>query len=860
MYQGLTARDNIYFNGLESFKAGVIKANNASKDDYSEVLRVFEYSDPATVTACTPDMERAVQKASKVISLKSITAKPEIKGNSELSEQDKEFINRKEFNQWVDDSYLLMAKARFYKHEFDLAKSTFNYCVTEANDLSLKTEANIWIARICNETGNYSESFKILNELNLPSRSSRGLKVLYYTTLADLYIKQKKYEEAISPLTTSLDHLSGKKAKSRLTYLLAQLNEKTGQMEMATSLYRKVIKLNPSYDVEFNARINMAGVFDISSGDPYEIKRELEKMLRDVKNKDYQDQIYFVLANLSMKEGNEKEAIDFYHKSAAVSQQNLNQKGKSYLALAGYYYAKPDYIDAQKYYDSAVICLDKTYPDYVMFKAKSENLNELVSQLTIVQTQDSLQRVASMDKGQRDAIISVIINKIKQEEMTNQFSNNSDMSGLSQYYENQQRNSQLNSQEGKWYFYNQASLTFGRTEFKRRWGERTLEDNWRRSNKSKVNLDQLNDNLDNTDQNKTDSSIVVMDNKNPDYYLINLPVNDSLLNISNNKIAAALFNAGKVYSERIEDNKKAVETYQLLISRFPENEFVPEAVYNIYSIYKEENNSGSEKYRQMLLEKYPNTEFAKIISDPEYYNKKKAELNMVEKLYEEAYGSYLTENYDNTVTLCNTAMTTYKNHELAPKFQLLHAYSIAKLKDERSFREELNVLIKQWPGTVESKRASEIIAFLNKEIPELKVEEDKAIARELYLVEPNEPHLFVLIIQNPGFNINQATFDVINFNIDNYTNNNYRTQGTLVEDKYIMITVGNFANDEQALNYYRSFSPLTVVRNAKKDEIKTFVISNNNFQTFNKDKDPGRYQVFFDDQYLGKKVNDTPSK
>jgi tetratricopeptide (TPR) repeat protein len=859
-YQSLTARDNIYFNGLEAYKSGVIKAANASIDDYSEVLRVFEYSDQGTVTACTPDMERAIQKASKVISLKSITAKPGTKETATLTEKDKEFISRKEFNEWVDDSYLLMAKARFYKHEYNLAKSTFNFCLTDANDISIKTEAGIWIARICNETADYTESLRILGNLDLSKVSSRGLKTLYYTTLADLFIKQKRYSEAISPLTSSLNFISGKKNKYRLTYLLAQLYEKTGNMDMATSLYHKVVKMNPPYDIEFNARINMAGTFDISSGNPDEIQKELGQMLRDSKNKEFRDQIYYVLGDLAGKEGNEKEAIEFYHKSAAVSTQNRNQKGKSFLALARYYYEKPDYVYAQNFYDSAVIFLDTKYPDYLLYKAKSENLNELVSQLTIVQTEDSLQRVALMDVTQRNALITGIINKVTRDETINQSSGNSDRSDLGEYYQNELRNNQISSQEGKWYFYNQTSLTFGRTEFRRRWGERKLEDNWRRSNKSIINTDQLVDNMNTIKPDNSDSALVVPDKKNPEYYLTNLPVNDSLLNISNNRIATALFNAGKVYTDRIEDNKKAIETYQLLITRYPGNDLVSEAVYNIYSIYMKENNSGAEKYRQLLLEKYPDTEFARIISDPDYYNKKKAELKVVEELYENAYNKYLNEDYYNTVALCDEALSVYKTHELAPKFQLLRAYAIAKLKDERSFKDELNVLIKQWPGTVESQRANELIAFLNKEIPELKVEEDKAIAREIYFEEPNVAHYFVLIIQDPKFNINQATFDVINFNIDNYTNKNYRTQGLLVDDKYIMITVGNFTNAEQALEYYRTFVPETIVRNAKKDEIITFVISNSNLDTLNKDKDPNRYQIFFSGTYINKTNDDTPVK
>ena len=182
-FHGLTSRYNIYFNGNESFKAGVAKVNAGYTDDFSNLLRIFEYSDPQTVSMCSADMERAIQKASKVISLKSITAKPETKGNDLPSQKDEEFMSRKEYNEWVDDCYLLMGKARFYKREYELAKSTLNYNISSSADKLLITESTIWLARIYNETSNYNESFRILNGLDPSLNFSNEMKGLYYTTL-----------------------------------------------------------------------------------------------------------------------------------------------------------------------------------------------------------------------------------------------------------------------------------------------------------------------------------------------------------------------------------------------------------------------------------------------------------------------------------------------------------------------------------------------------------------------------------------------------------------------------------------------------------------------------------------------------
>jgi tetratricopeptide (TPR) repeat protein len=673
---------------------------------------------------------------------------------------------------------------------------------------------------------------------------------MYYTTLADLFIKQKRYSEAIDPLLNSIKLGSGKRARYRLTYLLAQLYEKAGDGARATSLYRDVVNMNPPYDVEFNARINIAGVFDVNSGNPQEIRRELEKMLNDSKNKEYQDQILFALGNVLMKEGMESEALGYYRKSAIAKSQNQNQKGRSYLALAGYYLKKPDYMKAGTYYDSTVFFLDQKYPDYLAIKTKSQNLNALVSQLTIIQREDSLQRVARMSEPERNALISSIIAKVIKDETEGKIQNSADRYNLGEYYESERRAQGNIDQEGKWYFYNQTALTFGRTEFRKRWGDRKFEDNWRRSNKARVNNSQVSNNPNEVTQHKSDTLSAETDYKKPQFYLKNLPLKDSLIVVSNDRIATALLNAGKAYAERIPDPVKATETFESLIKRFPASDLVPETLYNLYNVNKSGNNSKSEAYRQLLLQKFPDNEFARILSDPSYYEKKIAELKMAEKIYNDAYTSYNSEKFNDVITISDDALKRFPHDKLAPKFMLIRAYSVGRISDERTFRDALNNLIKIWPGTAESKKAAELIAYLNQKMPELKVEEDKKIAAEIYTADTTINHVFVLIITDPSFNLNQASFDVISYNIDNFTNKNYKTEGTMVDNKFIQIIVSGFSDYAQALNYYNTFKSEKFVRNPTGTKMMTFIISTNNLKVLKNDKNPDRYLLFFKEKYL----------
>jgi tetratricopeptide (TPR) repeat protein len=612
--------------------------------------------------------------------------------------------------------------------------------------------------------------------------------------------------------------------------------------------------MNPPYDVEFNARINIAGVFDVNSGNPREIMKELEKMLRDSKNKDFLDQIYFALGTLSMKEGNEKEALEFFSKSTASSTTNSNQKGRSFLALADHYYNKPDFMKAGLYYDSSVTFLNKKHPDYQLIQAKSRDLNSVVSQLKIIEEQDSLQKVAAMPELQRNALVSEIINEIVKAEAEGKTSEYASRYNLGQYYENEQRFRDNIDQEGKWYFYNQSALTFGRTEFKRRWGDRPLEDNWRRFNKTRVSTTQASTNPDEASNNLKDSVSVVTDYKKPEFYLKNLPLNDSLLALSNEKIANAYLNAGKAYFEKLSDAARATESFEKLLSRFPENELAPEVLYNLYNVNKDINTVKCETYRQRLLEKYPETEFAKILSDPDYYTKKMAAMKMAEQFYSKAYDEYTLEHFTGAITLCDSALKQFPDDQLAPKFMLLRAYSVARISDERAFKDELSLLLKTWPASNESKKASEIIAYLNQKMPELKVEEEKEKAQELFVADTVSAHFFIIVIENPRFNMNQAVFDVISYNIDNYTNNNYRTLGELIDNKYLMITVSGFAKFSQSMDYYKSFNTDRIVRNPSSSKIYAFIISTNNLKTLNTDKNPERYLLFFKAFYLNEKI------
>ena len=845
LFHNLTSNYNIYFNGYESYKEGIKKISEANRDDYSTIMPLFEYTNPDAVRSGFSNMDRAIQKASKVISLHSMTAKPEVKDAGQMKEKEKAFYARKEYNNWVDDSYLLLGKAQLCKHEFDDARITFLHNIRETDDENMRQESTIWLARTYSELANFPEALRLTRELN-PGVLPSDLKAQYYLTIADIEIKQARWINAIGPLTSAIDYLPGNMKKNRYTYILARLHEESGNHDEASRYYRELLRMSPPYEMEFNARINQAGVFDVEAGDIDEMKKGLNKLLKDAKNKEYHDQIYFALGNLLMREGKVEEAVRHYHLSASASTINQNQKGRSYLTLAEYYFNEYDYMRSQVYYDSAVGFLDNKYPGYDQLYGRSLNLNELAGFLGVVAREDSLQYVASLPLPQRDAIINGIIRKVQEEEQ-NAANELDTRYNMGEFYENQRRFRDDINTSGKWYFYNPAALTFGRSEFANLWGQRGLENNWRRANKSRT---ALSGQVDLMPDGQPDTVHAATDRKSPGFYLTDLPLTDSLLSLSNERIATSLFNSGRLFKESLNDNIKANEQYSDLLARFPDHLLVPQTLYNLCNLNLEINQALAERYKTRLINDHADSEFAVILTDPEYFNTKLLAAERAEDLYHEAYTEWENNNLAVTISLCNSALSEFPDHETAPKFMLLRAYALATEVDERTLKEELSIIVRLYPGSEESRRAAEIVAYLNREVPELQLDDDRQIASEIYSPDTTGTHIFILIAKSRTLDINRLTFDVINSNIDNYTNENYSSRGELINNDHIRISVSPFKTRSNAMTYYRSFNAADILNNVGDTEILTFIITPANLETLNRDKDPGRYNLFFIEHYL----------
>ncbi|MRR19603.1 tetratricopeptide repeat protein [bacterium] len=847
-YNSLVSKYNIFFNGNEAYKAGVKKVQTSHRDDYSTMIPVFEYSSPESAMVASSEMDRAIQKASKVITMHSITARPSEKGRKAGNARSDEFYNRREYNEWVDDAYILMAKAYFYQKNFMAARSSFSFAVSIATDPGLVTEAAIWMARIQTEEGNYSEASRMIQEINNPDNLSATLKSMYYSTLADIMLRQKRFGDAVAPLTKATEMTVDKDTKVRLTFLLAQVCEAAGDNTLSTRYFRQVIRMNPSYELEFNAGINLAGVTDISQGDAADLKKSLNRMLRDSKNKDYLDQIYFALGELEKRMGNTDEAIKLWSQSAASSTVNSQQKARSYLALGEHYYALPEYLTASVYYDSASALIDERFPDYASISRLATDLGEYAYFHTVVITEDSLRRVAGMSAADRDVLIAGIIRSVEEEQARASTGEGEDRYNMGQYYENEQRYRGTISAEGGWYFYNQSALSFGRSEFRRRWGDRRLEDNWRRSNKARLSFSNGSTSDERDDKQQGDSA-GVEPQRTKEYYLLNLPLTDSLMSLSLRKSAAALLEEGKVLATRLADTLSAASSFEEASRTGDDDNIRAEALYELYRLLRISDPARADRRRADLLASFPGTEYALILSDPDYVRKHQEMASRASRSYEAAYLAFTEGRYADTQAMCSEAQKLFPGDELIPKFMLLDAMAAGAMAGELAYKEKLDSLVARYPSTDEGKRAAEINEFLRREKPEIRIAEDTRIAQEIYFPDTLQPHFVMIIAGNYQANMNQIVFDVINYNLDNFADKNYRTEGAAVDAGYLLITTGPFANARDANAWLRAFNPSEAIRGAADAALTLYLISRDNLAKFREDKNIDRYGIFYAKEY-----------
>jgi tetratricopeptide (TPR) repeat protein len=844
-FHNLTARYNGYYYSCENIKDGIYKIERNHKENYEKVLPVYIYPSPEKAKNTFPEFDKAIKKSSLTIQRHAIK---DSKGNEVASA-----------GKWIDDNWINIGVAHVYKREFFSGIEAFEYVIRTYTKSDDKYSAMLWLIRANNEIGSVSSSEPILsflkNEKKLPPEIKKEIPVVY----ADYYMRRGQNTEAVAKLleatrNTNLFFGIDKKRRARYSFIIAQLSELNKENNRAILYYKRTINLKPNYEMIFYSKIKMARLIDVKKTSSEKTKKDLLKMTKEFKNSDYYDVIYYTLGEIEEKEKNVNQAVSYYKKSVQTSVNNPSQKALSYLRLGEIKFDLTQYQPAEAYYDSAIVTLPKDHPDYNNILARKKTLESLVGHIRTIYKEDSLQKIAKMTEAQRNAYIDKIIEFTKKEierkkqEKELALQNGDNTSGTQLPGRGDQN--MPGSSGAAFYFYNPNTVALGIADFTRKWGNRKLEDNWRRINKSLI--------LEETEEETTEKGPAVKDTSGGaaftrEFYMTELPLTDSLLKKSNDKIIKAYYMMGSLYKEELNNTKKSVAALEELNSRFPDNKYTLNSYYILYRLFLEQKNQAkAEYYKNKILEEYPDSEFAQLINNPAYAEQRQTQKSEVESYYAKTYRAFNKRDYPKAYDLAKEGISKFGKNDYRPKFEFIKAVSSGKISGIDTLEKNLRALTALFPDAEVTPLANEILESIKKQRnPDLfKDGETNKEKKETFEINKEAEHFIVAVTPDDARVSETFKSNISAFNTLYYSEKTFNITANLFGDKQ-MVVIKSFPNAKEAINYYDNLlgDPDVFSGNAKKELIMVFPIMRDNLPILYSGKNTDEYKTFFQNNY-----------
>ena len=883
-YQSFVTRFNVYHNGNEAYKEGVQAQEKGHKDNYMEVIPLYVVSSPTTRKMGSSNFDKAVEKAQKASKLHSIKAKPKRKAGT-LSEKDKQWYAKKEYNPFMHNVWLLMAKAQFQKGEFLEAATTYAYIARLFSDKPrVVAECRMRMAQCYSELDWNYEAENLFTQTkrdSIPYQLADEYEALY----ASYLLQHERFEEALPHLEKAVKRREHRtqKQKAREYYLLGQVYASQGQDAQAYRAFKKAIAQNPPYELEFNAHIRQTEVVPPSKA-PGMIKT-LTRMAKNPNNKDYLDQVYYAIGNIWLAQQDTLKAISNYEKGAEESTRNGVEKGILLLHLGNIYWERAKYSDAQRCYSEAVGLIDKDSKDYPQLNKRSSILDELVEHTEAIELQDSLQHLATLPEEEIYAVIDKIIEEVKKKEeeekkkAEEEARNARREEALSNARANlpQMNTPQMTGGDNSWYFYNTQLVAQGKKDFQQKWGRRKLEDNWRRSNKSvladtafeEVNYDDENelpaDSLASDSTGVALADSVVTDIHDRMYYLQQIPFSDEQKVESDDILKEALFNAGIIYKDKLEDFGLAEKTLKRLTDQYPDYSGMDLVYYNLYLMYSRwKKPELAALYKNKLIEEFPYSDYTVVVSDPDYADNALYGKHREDSLYAATYNAYNDGRYSQVYLNDSLSASKYALGAHRPKFMFLHAMSSLQEGDTSDFLDRLKEICSKYPQN----EISELAGLIAKGMSEGRLLTSGSLGsiwqRRLmgggadgaavdsasvkpFSEERAVPFVFMLAYEDGTVNDNQLLFEIARYNFTNFMVRNFEI--TMPKrDGITMLQISGFMNFDEAWSYrQRLYADKDMA--ARLAGIRAYVISEENLKLLFEGHSFDEYQQFSDEHF-----------
>ena len=812
-YQAFITKYNIYFNGKTHFDETLKEMELKYEDDYSQLLYLHPTEARVNTKAPQPsgNFDRSIEKAQKAIQLRSITKRPKKKSGKKDKEY-KEWMKREEYNPFLHNAWMMMGESQFFNGDFLGAASTFFYTSKHFWWLPATVlEAKLWQARSYCALEWLYETENIIVKIKEDELQNDTHRELFHNVYASYYIKLNDYEKAIPHLQKSIEYSDGAQ-KIRQRFLLGQLYSRVGKKQEAYDAFKKVAGAsNASYRTKFNARIKQSEVYMGSNIEP-EVK-SLKRMVRYDRNKEYLDQVYYAIGNLYLSRQDTINAIENYELANEKSTRNGIDKAINQVTLGNLYYVRHNYDKAQPCYSEAVPQLPENYPNYDQIKRRSDVLDELAVYSQNVTLQDSLLHLSELSPDQLEKVIDKIIDDLKKKEEEEA------ENAQREEYLAQQRAQGANLQnngasapktftlntDDSWYFYNTATKNAGKTEFQKTWGSRKLEDDWRRRNKASFDASEFEASGEDGEEAESEEGTPNEEGKElteedqeklkraedphyPEYYIKQIPKTDKEKNTAHEIIQEGLYNMGLILKDKMEDFDASRSEFGRLLSDYPDNVYRLDVYYNMYIMSVRENDvAQANKYRDLILEHFPESGYGIAMRDPNYFENLKMMNTHQETLYASAYDAYLNNRNDEVHKAYEYMSEKFPLSRIMPKFMFLHALAYVTDKDTEQFKVTLKELLEKYPDTditpVASSYLKQLAQGRNLETSSSNVRgmlwdirlgsDSVASANEMkeaaFTLNENEPHYLALLFPNDKVSANQLLYDVAMHNFSAFT-------------------------------------------------------------------------------------------
>lgn len=836
VYHNTTSRYNALFYAnmrMDEIQAAILESQ---ENNFNDILEIYPQVDTALISSLDQQIEDCLKKASIA-------------------------IERHPNSRWADDSYILVGMCRMYKQNYEDAIKTFKYVNTESEDDDARHRALIHLMRTFIEAQEQNNAIAVSDYLKKEDLNDVN-KAKLFLTRAHLAQLNENYSTMVGNLLLAAPLLDNDEGRARTYFIIGQLYQDLGFDAQAYQNYEEVLKSNPEYELYFYARLNMAQVYDLTKeNDTRKIRKYFKKLLKDKKNLEYKDKIYYEMASFEQKQGNLDEAMEYYNESVQASINNNRQKAYAYLALGRIYYSdKKNYQQAKLYYDSTMTVLPQDEEEYEQIAERQEVLDNFVKHLTTIQEQDSLLALSKMDSLELDTYLDQLIedeNRLLAEQeqeskRQNRSVRNNSFEQLSSPFARDDDQNQAASGEN-WYFYTPSAISIGRTEFVRRWGNRELEDNWRRSEKTiDENFAQDNVNAIDAAENIPSQGPVTentSDNRKQQLYA-DIPFTEEAQLEALVSIEDAYYNLGGIYNFDLEEKHNAIETFETMLARFPETEYEPEVLYELYLLYKGLEDEAYVKYKNQILQNHPESIYAKILENPNYREESSLASEKMKKIYKSAYELYDEGKYKEALQMINASLKEFSDNDFTDNMQFLKVLITGKTEDFYQYQLGLQNFLEVFPESDLYTYAEQLL----KKSRTFKEEEAKRRGAN-YRERFDRQHSFIILYNNVQKISTDLPKAINAFNSQKFADKNLTVANLMLEGGKVMIIVEKFDDIESAKAYFEEISgeenPVLQLSAEQRNEVgESFVITEDNLNILLQTQDVDEYLRFFEKHYM----------